>query len=164
MLDESGEAAVGVDDWSVLWDGEPSLGQWRLLRRWWSSSSSAGRGIPSSWLRDRASNQSSSFWKGGLGEEEGEERNREGTHRGLRLKPDWQGWAKTWGSNLGRSRSESSCFFPHCFYRDRITGCLSRWRRTHFSYGHYSQRFLYIFATQLLHISWFCLVQVIKKQ
>lgn len=70
--EQSGEAAAGDGGWSVLWAGELSFGQWRRLKLWCSSSSSAGRGIPSSWLRDRALKQSSSFWKGGLIEEEGD--------------------------------------------------------------------------------------------
>lgn len=52
---------------------------------------------------------------------------RKGTQRGLGLKPDWQGWEKTWGSNLaaeacpcaGRSRwhLKAVVFPPFCFNR-----------------------------------------------
>lgn len=122
MLDGSGEAAVEFDDWSVLWTGETSLGQWSRLRFWCNSSSSAGRGIPSSWLKDRASNQSSSFWKGGLREEdEGAGR---AHRRALGFKPDWQGWEKTrkqYGSrgvpDADRARWHLKVVFSGCFYR-----------------------------------------------
>lgn len=168
MLGESGEAAVGVCGSSVLCVGEPSLGQWRWLRLWCSSSSSAGRGIPSSWLRDRASNQSSSFWKGGLREEE---EGREDTQRGLRLKPDWRAWEKTWGSNqaaeacpwAGRLRCHLKVVVPPSpsTVSVRMGHCVSEWALPCFLCNHISERWHYyyntcpkMFATQLLHLSW----------